>query len=135
MLPTTPPLTQPGTGGCNTWPEQIEGNEAHARTDSFTFGAVLYEILTGKKAFDGKSQASLIRAIMRNEPAPISSEQSLTPSVLDRIVKKKCLAKEPDKRWQSAKTLCDELKWVTAVNRSHDVPRLQGFGVTAETQA
>ena len=91
-------------------PEQLEGRDADARTDIFAFGAVLYEMLTGKKAFEGKSQASLIGAIM-HEPPPIAVTQPPTPPVLDRIVKK-CLAKDPDDRWQSAKDLCDELQWV-----------------------
>jgi serine/threonine protein kinase/Tol biopolymer transport system component len=94
-------------------PEQLEGKEADARTDGFAFGAVLYEMLTGKKAFEGTSQASLIAAIFEHEPAAVSSVQPLTPPALERIVKK-CLAKDPDDRWQTARDLLDELKWVTA---------------------
>ena len=92
-------------------PEQLEGQEADARTDIFAFGAVVYEMVTGKKAFEGKSQASLISAIMSSEPAPISNLQAMSPPVLDRIVKK-CLAKAPDNRWHSAHDLHDELQWI-----------------------
>jgi eukaryotic-like serine/threonine-protein kinase len=92
-------------------PEQLEGREADARTDIFAFGVVIYEMATGKKAFEGKSQASVIGVIMSSEPAPISSLQPMTPAALDRAVKK-CLAKDPDNRWQSAKDLADELEWI-----------------------
>ena len=92
-------------------PEQIEGKEVDARTDIFAFGAVVYEMLTGQRAFQGKSQASLIAKILEIDPAPISSLQPMTPPALDRVVKK-CLAKEPEKRWQAASDVCDELKWI-----------------------
>ncbi len=92
-------------------PEQLEGKEADARTDIFAFGTVVYEMATGKRAFEGKSQASLIAAILEREPPAISSLQPMTPPALDRVVKK-CLAKEPDDRWYAAKDLCDELKWI-----------------------
>src|SRR6202022_2757883 len=92
-------------------PEQLEGKEVDARTDIFAFGAVVYEMATRKKAFEGKTQASLIGAILKDDPPPISSLQPMTPPALDRIVKK-CLAKEPDERWHAAKDLCDELKWI-----------------------
>jgi eukaryotic-like serine/threonine-protein kinase len=92
-------------------PEQLEGKEADTRADIFAFGAVVYETLTGKKAFEGKSQANLIGAIMHGEPAAISVHQPLTPPGLDRILKV-CLAKEADDRWQSARDLYRELKWV-----------------------
>src|ERR1700758_1255670 len=83
-------------------PEQLEGEEADARTDIFAFGVVVYEMATGRKAFEGKSQASLIAKILETEPPPISSLQPMTPPTLDRVVKK-CLAKEPDDRWQTAR--------------------------------
>ncbi len=92
-------------------PEQVEGGEVDARTDIFAFGAVVYEMATGKKAFEGKSQASVIGAILKDDPPPISSLQPMTPPALDRVVKK-CLAKEPDRRWQAASDVCDELKWI-----------------------
>ena len=69
-------------------PEQIEGQEADARTDIFAFGAVLYEMLTGKKAFEGKSQASLIGAILKDEPPPISRVQPVSPHSFDRALRR-----------------------------------------------
>src|SRR5437773_1757618 len=101
-------------------PEQIEGQEADARTDLFAFAAVLYEMITGKKAFEGKSHASLIGAIMHSEPAPISTIEPLMPPLLDHILKR-CLAKDPDERWQSAKDLHDALTWI-ADPRSDPAP-------------
>ena len=98
-------------------PEQIEGEEADTRTDVFAFGVVLYEMLTGRKAFTGKTQASLFGAILKDEPPAVSTLQPLTPPLLDRVVKK-CLAKEPEKRWQSAGDLHDELKWIADVGAS-----------------
>src|SRR6202022_541875 len=92
-------------------PEQLEGKEVDGRTDIFAFGAVVYEMATGKRAFEGKSQASLIGAIMHVDPPGISVLQPMTPPALDRVVKR-CLAKEPDERCQSAKDLTDELKWI-----------------------
>src|SRR5262249_34435098 len=81
------------------------------RTDIFAFGAVLYEMLTGKHAFEGKTRASLIGAILKDEPPPVSQVQPLAPASLDRIVAT-CLAKEPYDRWQTARDLLRELKWV-----------------------
>jgi serine/threonine protein kinase/Tol biopolymer transport system component len=113
MVPTTPPITQQGSilGTFQYMaPEQLEGHEADARTDIFAFGAVVYEMLTGTRAFSGKSQASLIGAIMHAQPAPMSSLQPLVPAALERVVNT-CLEKEPDERWQSARDLLRELKW------------------------
>src|SRR5262245_57710357 len=94
-------------------PEQIEGQEADARTDIFAFGAVGYEMLTGTRAFQGKSQASLIVSILEHDPAEFAATHPLIPSALDRTVRR-CLAKEPDGRWQTARDLLDELKWIAA---------------------
>jgi serine/threonine protein kinase len=114
-LPTAnDPLTAQGTivGTLQYMaPEQLEDKEVDARTDIFAFGAVLYEMATGKRAFEGKSQASLIAAILEREPPAMSSLQPMTPPALDRVAKK-CLAKEPEKRWQAASDACDELKWI-----------------------
>ncbi len=113
MLPTTPAnLTVQGTilGTFQYMaPEQLDGQEADARTDIFAFGAVVYEMLTGRKAFEGKSQASLIGAIMHARPAPMSQLQPLTPPGLDQLIAT-CLAKDPDERWQTAADVARQLK-------------------------
>src|SRR6266704_6972565 len=114
-LPTADdPLTAKGTivGTLQYMaPEQLEGKEVDARTDIFAFGAVVYEMATRKRAFEGKSQASLIAAILQIDPPSMSSLQPMTPPALDRVVKK-CLRKERDDRWQSARDVTDELKWI-----------------------
>src|SRR5260221_2325715 len=92
-------------------PEQLEGGEADARTDIFSFGALLYEAMTGRKAFEGKSQASLISSIMTGMPPSITSLQPMTPPALERVIKT-CLNKDPDERWQTAQDLAAELKWI-----------------------
>src|SRR6267378_3586142 len=92
-------------------PEQLQGNELDARSDIFSLGAVLYEMVTGKRAFAGKSQLSVATAILEKEPEPISAAKPVTPPGLDHAVKK-CLAKLPDERWQSASDLASELKWI-----------------------
>src|SRR5579863_5813732 len=86
-------------------PEQLQGKEADARSDLFSFGCVLYETLTGKRAFEGQSAASVIAAILEREPAPLP-----TPTPLDRVIKR-CLAKDPDQRFQTARDLKAALVW------------------------
>jgi serine/threonine-protein kinase len=85
-------------------PEQVEGKETDARSDIFSFGAVLYELITGKKAFTGQSAASVMAAVLREAPAPMTTLAPVTPPALERIVKR-CLEKDPDDRWQNARDL------------------------------
>jgi serine/threonine protein kinase/Tol biopolymer transport system component len=92
-------------------PEQLEGKEVDGRSDIFSFGAVLYEMVTGQRAFPGKSQFSVASAILGKEPVAISTLQPMAPPALERAVKR-CLAKEPDDRWQAARDLELELKWI-----------------------
>jgi eukaryotic-like serine/threonine-protein kinase len=117
MLPTTPPnLTVQGTilGTFQYMaPEQIEGLEADARTDVFAFGALLFEMLTGRPAFEGKTRASLLGAILKDVPPPVSHVRPLAPVALDRIIST-CLAKDPDDRYQSARDLRRDLQWVVS---------------------
>ena len=92
-------------------PEQLEGKEADARSDIFALGAVLHEMVTGKRAFEGKTTASTIAAILASDPPPISTVQPLSPLALEGTVKS-CLAKDPDERLQSAHDVKLQLKWI-----------------------
>jgi Tol biopolymer transport system component len=93
-------------------PEQLEGADADARTDIFALGAVLYEMTTGHRAFQGKTRTSLIAAIVRGEPQPIAELQPLTPPALEHVIAR-CLAKDPEDRWQSAADVAAELEWIS----------------------
>jgi Tol biopolymer transport system component len=116
-LPTMAPpqhLTQQGTilGTFQYMaPEQLEGGEADARSDIFAFGAVLYEMATGKKAFEGKSQASLIGSILKDNPPAASSIVPMTPPALDRVIAT-CLSKDPENRFQTAHDVKLQLQWI-----------------------
>ena len=92
-------------------PEQLEGQEADARSDIFGLGCVLYELVTGRRAFEGKSTAKVVASIMTTEPPPLTTLTPLAPAGLERAVKK-CLAKDPDERWQNAGDLASELRWI-----------------------
>ncbi len=102
-------------------PEQLEGKEADARTDLFAFGAVLYEMATGRKAFEGKSQASLISAIMSFEPPTITTVAPMSPPALERLVRA-CIAKEPDERIQTAHDVKLQLQWIRDAGSQAGVP-------------
>src|SRR5262245_21243614 len=112
-------------------PEQVEGKAVGHRADIFALGAILYELATGTKAFEGGSQASLIGAILRDEPRPISELQPLWPTALDALVAT-CLSKDPDERWQSAADVGRHLRLMqgssaglsTAAVRASRSPRL-----------
>ena len=137
MLPTTPPnLTGHGTilGTFHYMaPEQIEGQEADARSDLFALGCVLYEMVAGRRTFEGKSAPAVMAAILERHPPTLQSVQPLTPPSLDHLVTR-CLEKEPDDRWQTAGDVMRELKWIaespaatsgTTVATNHSLSRLK----------
>src|ERR1022692_656625 len=104
-------------------PEQVEGKEADARSDIFALGAVLYEMATGKRAFEGKTAASAMAAVLEREPAPISSVQPMIPPAFERLVKI-CLSKDPDERWQTAHDVKVQLKQIAEVGSQVSAPAL-----------
>jgi Tol biopolymer transport system component len=117
-LTTTPTVAQPLTAegtivGTFQYmsPEQLEGGETDARSDIWALGCVLYEMATGRRAFEGKSQASLIGSIMHADPAPMTQLAPMSPPSLERLVRQ-CLAKDPTERWQSAGDVRRELNWI-----------------------
>jgi Tol biopolymer transport system component len=122
------PVTQEGTiVGTFQYmsPEQVEGRELDSRSDIFSLGAVLYEMVTGKRAFEGKSQLSVASAILEKEPAPASSIKPMTPLALDYAVRR-CLAKDSEYRWQTARDLMLELKWIAESGAQGALPPAMG---------
>ncbi len=92
-------------------PEQVEGKEADARSDIWALGTVIYEMVTGTRPFQGDTPASVIGAILKDEPSPMSRVQPLAPPLLDHIVTRS-LAKDPENRWQSARDISHALAMV-----------------------
>ena len=118
------PLTQEGSiVGTFQYmaPELLQGAEADARSDLFSFGCVLYEMITGRRAFEGKSQLSVFSAILEKDPEPISASQPLAPPMLDRVVCA-CLAKDPADRIQSAHDVAMDLSWVDSLRSAPPDP-------------
>ena len=130
------PLTQEGTVlGTFQYmsPEQLEGKEADPRSDIFALGALLYEMVSGRKAFDGKSQASLISSIMTSELSPPSALRSASPKALDHVIRK-CLVKDADERAASARGVLLDLQWIAtgeADSSARAVPPRSGAGMLA----
>ena len=102
-------------------PEQLEGKEADARSDIFSFGAVLYEMATARKAFEGKTTASVIATILKDNPPPITSLVPLAPPPLDQLVRT-CLAKDPDDRRQAMHDVLLDLKWIAEAGSQAGIP-------------
>lgn len=123
LLTESPTVSEPGPGSPLSTagamigtlhymsPEQVEGKKADARSDLFALGVVLYEMVTGKRPFDGKSQASVISAILEKDPEPLSAIQPLSPPAFEHVVTT-CLAKNPEDRFQAAHDVKLELRWI-----------------------
>jgi eukaryotic-like serine/threonine-protein kinase len=117
LTAAAPALTQKGAvvGTCQYMaPEVLQGAEADGRSDLFSFGCVLYEMVTGRRAFEGKSQLSVFTAILEKEPEPIALDQPLAPPMLDLLIRG-CLAKDPSERIQSAHDVAMELRWIASM--------------------
>ena len=119
-------------------PEQLEGKEADTRSDLFAFGAVLHEMLSGKRAFEAKSQAGVMAAILEHDPPALRTLQPAAPAALERVLQR-CLEKDPERRWQSAGDLRADLEWIAAGRAQPDSPvaaaspspRLLPWGIAA----
>ena len=123
------PLTEKGTvPGTVQYmaPEQLEGKDTDSRSNIFAFGAIVYEMVTGQRAFQGKSQLSLITAILEHDPPPVSEVQRMTPRALDRIVQT-CLAKAPEDRWQAAADIARQLCWTVGRSSMDAAPTIHGL--------
>jgi eukaryotic-like serine/threonine-protein kinase len=130
--PQSHPLTAQGTlVGTFQYmsPEQVEGKEADPRSDIFSLGAVLYEMTTGKRAFEGKTTVSIVAAILEKDPLPVTAVKPLSPAALQHAIEG-CLTKDPESRWQSAGDVGRELRWITSSGSqtnaqiSHGTPRI-----------
>jgi serine/threonine protein kinase len=120
----TSPLTAEGTiVGTYQYmsPEQLEGSEADARSDIFAFGILLYEMATGRRAFEGKTQASLVASILKEQPRSLASVAPMTPPALDRLIRT-CLEKDPDDRRQTMHDVLLELRWIREAGSQAGVP-------------
>ena len=107
-------------------PEQLEGKELDGRSDIFSLGSVLYEMVTGRKAFEGKNQLSVASSILEKEPVSILAIKPSTTPALEHAIRR-CLAKEVDERWQAVRDLALELKWVAeSGSQSSKLPPLSG---------
>ena len=114
-------------------PEQLEGRPVDSRTDIYALGLLIYEMVTGQRAFVKGSQAGLIAAILTEDPAPMAAIQPKTPAPVERIVSI-ALAKDPGKRWQDAGDLARELAWAASSSHTTTVdgtPRFAGGGLRA----
>ena len=124
MTSPAPPLTQKGmiVGTFQYMaPEVLQGAEADARSDIFSFGCALYEMTAGKRAFDAKSQVGLLAAILEKDPDPISASNPMTPAALEHVIQR-AMEKNPDDRWQSAADIRGELKWIAESGSRAGVP-------------
>jgi serine/threonine protein kinase len=129
------PLTERGTVmGTLPYmaPETIQGQPADVRSDIFSFGCVLYEMVSGRRPYTGESWMNIAAAILEKDPQPLSSLQPLTPAALEHVVLR-CLMKDPGERWQTSRDLSRELKWISEGVRltqaSESAPRPSGFRI------